>query len=92
MAFSRLLALLLVAPAALAAVHRLPIHKLPEPASRDIAAEAAALGHKYGAAQRPFPPQSRYAGDDLYWTQDTLKGGNTVPLNSQSAHERVLAR
>jgi hypothetical protein len=83
-----LIAPFLLAPPALAGVHRFPVKRLPRPAAADFAGEGAAVAAKYGA-QRPFPPQSRFGADkeadDLYWTQQGGRG-HSVPLNSKQTH------
>ena len=74
--------------------HRLKLQKIPSAASNpDL--ESAYLAEKYGAlSQAQFPligaggsgrrvqrPSTRN-GEQLYWTQDEIKGGHGVPLTS----------
>jgi saccharopepsin len=78
-------------------VHKLKLHKLP-PVSSNPALESAYLAEKYGApsplqqtplmgaggtGRRVGRPTTR-DGEDLFWTQESLKGGHGVPLSSMS--------
>jgi saccharopepsin len=92
-------ALLALASVAAGAVHKLPLKHIPRPADADFRAEAQSLAHKYGG-QTPLgrEPQLRFARpaeDDLYRTQEQLKGGHSVPLSSTSftlqplSHDRL---
>lgn len=75
-------------------VHKLKLHKLP-PVSGSPALESAYLAEKYGFPQFQQTPlmgaggtgrrvgrPATHDGEDLYWTQDSLKGGHSVPLSS----------
>jgi saccharopepsin len=81
-----LLAPLALASVAAGAVHKLPLKRIPRPADADFRAEAQALAHKYGQTPLAQEPQFRFArpadDDDLYRTQELLKGGHSVPLSS----------
>ena len=91
MILSRLAPLLLI-PFAAAEVHKLKLKKLPQE-PRNHALEAAYLAEKYGASQTPLfgaggigrniRLSDQTEGDDLYWTQEMLKGGHSVPLSSE---------
>lgn len=102
MMLTTLLAPLLLLPYASAAVHKMQLKKMPQPAAFNPETEAAHLAYKYGAAQVPisssFAAPSRFAprpgkdanGEDLFWTQDALKGGHSVPLNSAPTFPSVV--
>jgi hypothetical protein len=86
--------LLLLAPLASAAVHKLKLQKIPH-ANIDRASETQYLAEKYGAQsihQQPLMgaggagrriscPRQRN-GENLYWTQEAIQGGHGVPLSS----------
>jgi|ERR1700722_5088781 len=85
------LAPLLFVPFAAAGVHRLKLQKLPLTLNNP-SLESAYLAEKYGA---PSPSQRPLMGaggagrriahpeqKDLFWTQEELKGGHSVPLTS----------
>ncbi|KAI0068841.1 endopeptidase [Artomyces pyxidatus] len=93
MILSTLAPLLFVPYAAAGGVHKLKLKKLP-PVDSNPSLESAYLAEKYGAqapSQMPLVgsggagrrlmhrPQG---GDDLYWTQEELKGGHGVPLTN----------
>jgi len=75
-------------------VHKLKLQKIPSAASNPEL-ESAYLAEKYGAlSQAQFPligaggsgrrvqrPNMKN-GEQLYWTQDEIKGGHGVPLTS----------
>ncbi|KAF5387963.1 hypothetical protein D9615_000444 [Tricholomella constricta] len=75
-----------------AGVHKLKLKKLP-PTSSNPALESAYLAEKYGAgpqaplmgaggsARRLGRPTSKN-GEELFWTQEDIKGGHHVPLNN----------
>jgi saccharopepsin len=94
------LAPLLLLPLATAdRVHRLKLNKL-QPVSFNPAFESAHLAEKYGtqspqlqqplmgaggAGRRvPINRPGEAGGDDLFWTQELMKGGHGVPLSSGS--------
>jgi saccharopepsin len=91
MIFTPLLALLPLVSAG--RIHKLKLQKLP-PTASDPALESAYLAEKYGAPQMPLMGAGgvgRRVGhpamrndDQLYWTQEALKGGHGVPLSSSS--------
>ena len=77
-----------------ARIHKLKLHKLP-PAFSNPALESAYLAEKYGALAPPQMPlmgaggagrrvgrPPMQDGEQLYWTQEALKGGHHVPLTS----------
>jgi saccharopepsin len=91
---SSLVSFLLLIPFAQAGVHKLKLNKLP-PADRNPALESLYLSQKYGGdAQvsiagagglgRQFAsrPSKNEQGEDLFWTQEDLKGGHNVPLSN----------
>jgi saccharopepsin len=93
MIFTSLIALLPLVSAG--RVHKLKLQKLP-PVASDPILESAYLAEKYGAPQLQLPlmgaggvgrrvgrPTMR-DGEQLYWTQEALKGGHGVPLSSSS--------
>jgi saccharopepsin len=90
MILSRLAPFLLVLPfAAAGGVHKLKLQKVQQ-TTPDPVSESTYLSEKYGAAQ-PQVPMSGFrnvrlgrpaTGDDLYWTQDSLKGPHNVPLSN----------
>lgn len=92
MIFSPLVLALL--PFASAAVHKLKLHKLPPVApNANPQLETAYLAQKYGVqSQLPFIMGSGGAGrrlqqqnsEGLYWTQEEIQGGHSVPLTSMS--------
>lgn len=75
-----------------AGVHKLKLKKLP-PTSSNPALESAYLADKYGAqlqtpligaggsGRRVSRPTTK-DGEQLFWTQETINGGHSVPLNS----------
>ncbi|KAF8076439.1 aspartic peptidase A1 [Lyophyllum atratum] len=75
-----------------AGVHKLKLKKLP-PTSSNPALESAYLAEKYGAqlqaplmgaggsGRRVSRPTSK-DGEQLFWTQETVKGGHPVALNN----------
>jgi saccharopepsin len=94
------LAPLLLLPLATAdRVHRLKLNKL-QPVSFNAAFESAHLAEKYGTQspqlQQPLigaggagrrvriNPPGEAGGDDLFWTQELMKGAHDVPLSSGS--------
>ncbi|KIK68098.1 hypothetical protein GYMLUDRAFT_1015549 [Collybiopsis luxurians FD-317 M1] len=81
-------AALLSLPFASAEVHKLKLNKLP-PAVGNPELEALHLAEKYGSPQQVPLAGSGGAGrrlrmdnDDLYWTQEQLKGGHSLPLSN----------
>ncbi|KAF8974534.1 endopeptidase [Flammula alnicola] len=74
-------------------VHKLKLQKLPSAASNPEL-ESAYLAEKYGAPQAKFalmgaggsgrrvPRPSMKDGEQLFWTQEELKGGHGVPLTN----------
>jgi saccharopepsin len=92
MIFTPLIALLPLVSAG--RIHKLKLQKLPPTASNPIL-ESAYLAEKYGAppqlqlplmgaggvGRRVGRPSMR-DGEQLYWTQEALKGGHGVPLSS----------
>ena len=92
MILSRLAPLALL-PFAAAGVHKLKLKKLPQELPHNPSLEAAYLAEKYGGDQTPLfgaggvgrsVRLTRPGEDDnLYWTQDSLKGGHNVPLSSR---------
>lgn len=96
MILSPLFLSLLPLVAAAAGVHKLKLQKLPSAASNpDL--ESAYLAEKYGAplqsqfplmgaggSGRRFPRPSMKNGEQLFWTQEQLKGGHGVPLTSRT--------
>lgn len=79
-----------------AKVHKLKLHKIP-PVSGNPALESAYLAEKYGSPQLQQTPLMGAGGtgrrvggrpptrdgEELFWTQDSLKGGHGVPLTSR---------
>jgi len=92
---SAFVSFLLLIPFAQAGVHKLKLNKLP-PAERNPALESLYLSQKYGgdAAQVSLAgagglgrqlvsrPSKNELGEDLFWTQEELKGGHNVPLSN----------
>jgi saccharopepsin len=75
-------------------LHRLKLKKLPT-VSTNPELESAYLAEKYGAPAQPqvplmgaggagrrFSRLRKQSGEDLFWTQEDLKGGHSVPLSS----------
>jgi len=86
--------LLLVPLVAADGLHRLKLKKIA-PVAADPAFESQYLAQKYGAisqtqlpimgvggAGRRFARPEKSDGKDLFWTQETLKGGHGVPLSN----------
>jgi saccharopepsin len=78
-----------------ARVHKLKLSKVA-PALDNPELEAAYLAEKYGAPAQPqvplmgaggsgrrFDRPSKEGDDQLFWTQEQLKGGHSVPLSSK---------
>ena len=79
-------------------LHKLKLHKLPPtnllPAANNPELEAAYLAEKYGAPSQMQMPLLGFGGsgrvgrpstndnEQLFWTQEKLKGGHSVPLTS----------
>ena len=91
MILSRLAPLVLLPFAAAEGVHKLKLKKLPQELPHNPSLEAAYLAEKYGGGQTPLfgaggvgrsVRLTRPEDDNLYWTQDSLKGGHNVPLSS----------
>jgi len=92
MILSTLLAPLALLPYASAGVHKMQLKKMPRQESlANPEAESQYLAQKYGAqtpmmgadssrlrAARP----SQMDGEELYWTQEELSGGHTIPLSN----------
>ncbi|KAJ8086655.1 aspartic proteinase precursor [Marasmius tenuissimus] len=75
-------------PFVLADVHKLRLEKLP-PSHPSPEFEVLHLAEKYGSSSPQSPlmgagGQGRRfrEGDDLYWTQEMIKGGHNVPLSN----------
>jgi saccharopepsin len=77
-----------------ARIHKLKLHKLP-PTASDPLLESAYLAEKYGVAPQLQLPligaggagrrvgrPSMRGGEQLYWTQEAIKGGHSVPLSN----------
>ena len=75
-------------------LHKLKLHKLP-PAANSPALESAYLAEKYGAPPQIQMPLMGLGGsgrrlerpttdgrEQLFWTQEEVKGGHPVPLTS----------
>jgi len=73
-------------------IHKLKLHKLP-PTASNPEFESAYLAEKYGASgrQTQMPLLGvggtgrrvvMQNGEQLFWTQDEMKGGHSVPLSS----------
>ena len=75
-------------------LHKLKLHKLT-PAANNPALESAYLAEKYGASPQIQMPlmglggsgrrlerPTRDGDEQLFWTQEELKGGHNVPLSS----------
>lgn len=83
------LALALLSFAEASRIHKLKLHKLP-PTASNPEFESAYLAEKYGGQpQMPLlgvgGTGRRVAmqnGEHLFWTQDDMKGGHSVPLSS----------
>ncbi|KAE9410560.1 endopeptidase [Gymnopus androsaceus JB14] len=82
-------ATLLSIPFASAEVHRLKLNKLA-PALGNPELETLHLAEKYGAPQRQAPlagaggsgRRLKQGDDDLFWTQEQIKGGHSLPLSN----------
>jgi saccharopepsin len=73
-------------------VHKLKLHKMPQTANSP-ALETAYLAEKYGAqsqtpllggggAGRNIARPDQKDGENLFWTQEAIKGGHNVPLSN----------
>jgi saccharopepsin len=69
-------------------LHKLKLHKVA-PAANNPALESAYLAEKYGAPPQIQMPLIGLGGsgrrlehEQLFWTQEELKGGHNVPLTS----------
>ena len=86
-------------PAVYAEVHKLQLQKIPATVGNPEL-ESLHLAEKYGVVNEFQTPLmgaggagrrlKNDAGEDLFWTQEQVKGGHGVPLTS--AHHHVLAR
>ncbi|KAJ4478154.1 aspartic peptidase A1 [Lentinula aciculospora] len=82
-------ATLISLPFASAEVHRVKLNKVP-PALGNPEFEALHLAEKYGAPQRQAPLAGfggagrplRQGNDDLFWSQELIKGGHSLPLSN----------
>jgi saccharopepsin len=82
-------AVLLSLPFTSAEIHRLKLNKVPLSLGNPEL-ETLHLAEKYGAPQRQAPLAGfggsgrpmRMGDDDLFWTQEELKGGHSLPLSS----------
>lgn len=82
----------LAIPFVSAEVHKLKLNKVA-PALGNPELETLHLAEKYGVPQRQAPlagaggsgRRLRQGDDDLFWTQDELKGGHSLPLSSTSS-------
>ncbi|KAJ3736314.1 aspartic peptidase domain-containing protein [Lentinula guzmanii] len=85
--FSVTAATLLSLPFAYADVHRVKLNKV-QPALGNPELEALHLAEKYGSSQRPLAGFGgagrplRQGEDDLFWTQEMIKGGHSLPLSN----------
>ncbi|KAJ3789132.1 aspartic peptidase domain-containing protein [Lentinula aff. detonsa] len=85
--FSVTTATLLSLPFAYADVHRVKLNKV-QPALGNPELEALHLAEKYGSPQRPLAGFGgagrplRQGEDDLFWTQEMIKGGHSLPLSN----------
>jgi saccharopepsin len=81
-------------------VHKLKLKKMPEAAS-NRALETAYLAEKYGAqpqtplfgvggSGRNLARPGEKDGEPLFWTQESIKGGHNVPLNSKCLHAHFI--
>lgn len=96
MIFTTPLVLGLIPLVSAARIHKLKLQKLP-PAASNPALESAYLAEKYGVPAQPQMPLMGAGGsgrrvnsgvrndEQLYWTQQELKGGHGVPLTSMSS-------
>ena len=88
--------LLALLPFVTASLHKLRLHKLA-PAANNPALESAYLAEKYGVPPQIQMPLMGLGGsgrrlekpttdghEQLFWTQEELKGGHNVPLTSMS--------
>jgi len=79
----------LAIPFVSAEVHKLKLNKVA-PALGNPELETLHLAEKYGVPQRQAPlagaggsgRRLRQGDDDLFWTQDELKGGHSLPLSN----------
>ena len=91
MILSALSLFILPLSATAAGVHKLKLHRLPQ-ADTNPALESAYLAEKYGGQQqllfgaggtgRRLRPSNSPSSEQMFYTQEQLKGGHNVPLSS----------